>query len=296
MSEQPRDALLISPEQLAAELGQADLLVLDVRWRLDQPDGRAEFAAGHIPGAIYVSLHDELAQAGAATDGRHPLPTIERFRAAVRRWGMTEHTRVVVTDDTHSWAAGRAWWVLRYAGHEQVRVLDGGLEAWRAAGMPLERGAGGGAHLATEESQAASASASLPALEFGACAVLSIDDVAELAQSGQVLDARAPERYRGEVEPLDPRAGHIPGARNAPVASVFDADGRFRSAEELREQFLALGVNPDAPVGVYCGSGVSATPVVLALSLAGFQPALYPGSWSAWSNHADRPVATGEAS
>lgn len=276
-----RSTLLVTAEQLAAELQHdPELVLLDVRYRLDRPDGREDYATGHIPGAVYVSLDDELAEHGAAADGRHPLPSIERLRAAATRWGLSSQSRVVVYDDMQHWAACRAWWLLRYAGFAEARVLDGGLRAWNAAQLPLETGA-------------ITPMLGSPQLQFGALPALTIDQAAELGTTGQLLDARAPERYRGETEPLDPKAGHIPGARNAPVGSLFDATGCFRSADELRAQFAALGLSERPVTGVYCGSGVSATPLVLALTLAGFNPALYPGSWSQWSNHHDRPVATG---
>lgn len=276
-----RSELLVTPQQLASELGGVNPpVLLDVRWRIDRPDGHDDYLAGHLPGAVYVSLDDELAEHGAPTDGRHPLPSAERLAAASQRWGMTPDSAVVVYDDALSWAASRAWWMLRAAGLGNVRVLDGGLSAWQAAGLPLE--------MTVPRRSAEGISGTL-----GAMPSLSIDEAAAWATDGQLLDARAPERYRGEVEPLDPKAGHIPGALNSPVSRVFDERGQFLSAQELQAQFADLGFDSTQPVGVYCGSGVSATPLVLALTLAGYQPALYPGSWSQWSNQPDRPVATG---
>jgi len=257
-------------------------VVLDVRWRLDAPDGREAFAAGHIPTAQYVSLDDDLAAHGAPTDGRHPLPNPADFTETVRRWGVDEGDTVVVYDDWLSYGAARAWWMLTDAG-VSVRLLDGGLAAWRRAGLELESG-----HAVAVGSAVGSA-----AVGSGRLAQLDIDAAAELARTGILLDVRAPERYRGDTEPLDPQAGHIPGARNAPTVDSNDADGRFLPADELRARFLAVGARPDQPVGVYCGSGVSASHAALALTLAGFEPALYAGSWSQWSNQPDRPVAVG---
>ena len=272
---------LIDPAELADLLGsERPPVLLDVRWRLDAPDGREAYEAGHIPSAQYVSLDDDLAAHGAPTDGRHPLPEAAMFAETVRRWGVNDGDTVIVYDDWMSYGAARAWWMLTDAG-VRARVLDGGLSAWRAADRPLDSGA-------------------TPAVDSGSVTLrpgqlprLSMDDAAAQPDRGLLLDVRAPERYRGEVEPLDPRAGHIPGALNAPTADSNDADGRLRDASVLRERFVALGVGPGEPVGVYCGSGVSASHAALALIVAGFTPALYPGSWSQWSNHPDRPVAVG---
>lgn len=276
---------LIDPAELADLLGtERPPVVLDVRWRLDAPDGRAAYAQGHIPSAQYVSLDDDLAAHGLPTDGRHPLPRADTFAGAVRGWGIDDGDTVVVYDDWMSYGAARAWWMLRDAG-VAARVLDGGLAAWRAAGLALEAG------------DVAPPRAGTVTLRPGRLPQLSMDDAAVQPGRGLLLDVRAPERYRGEVEPMDPRAGHIPGALNAPTADSIGADGRLRDAAELRERFAALveerGADPSQPVGVYCGSGVSAAHAALALTVAGFTPALYAGSWSQWSNHPDRPVATG---
>jgi thiosulfate/3-mercaptopyruvate sulfurtransferase len=272
---------LLTPAALDALL-QSDTppVVLDVRWRLDAPDGRDAYRAGHLPSARYVSLDDELAAHGEPTDGRHPLPDAADFQATVRGWGVSDGDTVVAYDDWLSYGASRAWWMLADAGVD-ARVLDGGLSAWRAAGGALETGDG---------------PAPVPGdvvLAPGRLPRLTMDEAAELARTGILLDVRAGERYRGETEPMDPRAGHIPGARNLPTAGNSDADGRFLPVPALRERFADLGPD-EAPVGVYCGSGVSASHAALALVLAGRTPSLYPGSWSQWSNHPDRPVATGD--
>ena len=296
---------LITPADLAALLvvGPAPR-ILDVRWKLGGPPGRAEFRRGHLPGAVYVDLDTELAGHGVATDGRHPLPAPADLQAAARGWGLNDGDTVVVYDDLGNMSAARAWWLLRNAGVRDVRLLDGGLGAWRADGLPVVEG----------EEPVTPGSVTLA---FGALPALDADAAAALARDGVLLDARAAERYRGDTEPIDPRAGHIPGAVNAPTGGNLDADGRFLPAAELRARFEALGVRertgadtaaapvtsgitatvPDASfdVGVYCGSGVTAAHEAVALTLAGFVPALYPGSWSQWSNLPDRPVATGDA-
>jgi len=279
--------ILITPAQLASSAvgervpGGGPLRLLDVRWRLDRPDGRPDYAAGHIPGARYVDLDAQLARHGAPRDGRHPLPPVEQLQEDARGWGIDAGDTVVVYDDLKNLSAARAWWLLRYAGVDDVRLLDGGLSAWRAAGLPLEAG-----------EPAAPAPGSVN-LEYGALPVLTIDEAAAFPGAGVLLDARAGERYRGEVEPIDPRAGHIPGAVSAPTTENLDADGRFLPPEQLRARFAALGVEPGAPVAAYCGSGVTAAHELVALALAGFDAALFPGSWSQWANHPDRPVALG---
>lgn len=276
--------LLVTPQELARALGgERPPVVLDVRWRLDAPDGRAAFEEGHIPSAQYVSLDDDLAAHGLPTDGRHPLPDADVFADTVRGWGIDDGDTVVAYDDWMSYGAARAWWMLRDAGID-ARVLDGGLAAWRAAGLGLESGPGQVPARGTAT------------LRPGQLPQLSMDDAAAQPGRGLLLDVRAPERYRGEVEPMDPRAGHIPGALNAPTSDSIGPDGRLRGAAELRETFAGLvearGADPSQPIGVYCGSGVSASHAALALTVAGFTPALYAGSWSQWSNHPDRPLAT----
>lgn len=255
--------------------------VLDVRWWLDRPDGRPAFREGHVPGARYADLDTQLAEHGDPAAGRHPLPSRETLQAAVRDWGIDQGDTVVVYDDVANLASGRAWWVLRDAGIADVRVLDGALAAWTDAGFDLEEG------------DAPAVRPGTAVVSPGTLPVLGIDDVLDHARTGLLLDARAGERFRGEVEPMDPRAGHIPGAVSAPTTQNNDESGRFRSPDELRERFAALGAEPGATVGVYCGSGVSAAHEAIALSLAGYRPVLYPGSWSQWSQHPDRPVATG---
>ncbi|WP_030542809.1 sulfurtransferase [Streptomyces albus] len=273
------DTLITASGLTREAAGERPPVLLDVRWELGGPPGRQAYGEGHIPGAVFVDLEADLA-GPAGSGGRHPLPDPAVFGSAMRRAGVSPERPVVVYDDARGWGAARAWWLLRWAGHPSVRVLDGGLRAWREHGGPLET---------SEPAPAAGTFEPVP----GGLPVLGPDEAAELARKGVLLDARAAERYRGEVEPIDPVAGHIPGALSAPTAGNLTAEGRFRPARELAERFAALGVRGDAPVGVYCGSGVSAAQEVIALELAGIPAALYAGSWSEWSADPDRPVATG---
>jgi thiosulfate/3-mercaptopyruvate sulfurtransferase len=256
--------------------------VLDVRWRIGSPSYRSEYLAGHIPGAIFVDFESELSSAvGDGSRGRHPLPDAGAFQSAMRRAGVSGERLVVVYDERDSTAAGRAWWLLRYFGHANTRVLDGGMAAWTAEGYPLDPG---------DIAPDAGDFEARPA----AVALLQADEAARLARAGLLLDARAGERYRGETEPLDPVAGHIPGAVSAPTSENLADDGRFLAADALRERFRGLGVEGAPEVGVYCGSGITAAHELLALAIAGFEgPALYGGSWSEWVADRSRPVATG---
>ncbi|TDC31945.1 sulfurtransferase [Micromonospora sp. 15K316] len=276
------DDLLVEPERLAAELDAADPpTLLDVRWRLTGPPGRDDYAAGHLPGAVFVDLDTELCGPPGAA-GRHPLPDPAALQAALRAAGVRTGHPVVVYDGGDGMAAARAWWTLRWAGHERVRVLHGGYPAWTTAGLPV------------------SAEASEPrpgdlSVRPGALPVLDAGEAARLAaaQDAVLVDVRAAPRYRGEAEPIDPVAGHVPGAVNLP-APEYVTDGRFPAAEALRERFAAVGVAGGTAVGAYCGSGVTAAQAVLALHLAGRpDAALYVGSWSNWVADPDRPVATG---
>lgn len=268
-------SILIQAPELMASTER--IVLLDVRWKLGGPPGHPEYLAGHIPGAVFVGLDTELAAHGEPQDGRHPLPSTESLQAAARRWGIREGDTVVAYDDNGGLAAARAWWLLRWAGLQDVRLLDGGLAAWVAAGGALE----------TDDVVPEPGDVTLDA---GHLATIDID--AAESYAGVLLDARAAERYAGDVEPIDPKAGHIPGAVSAPTTDNLD-EGRFRPAAELRRRFEALGVRDGVAVAAYCGSGVTAAHEVAALAIAGFDAALYSGSWSQWSNHDDRPVATG---
>ncbi|MFD6300611.1 sulfurtransferase [Streptomyces sp. NPDC060235] len=267
----------ITASELASDLaGPNPPVLLDVRWQLGGPDLRFAYEEAHIPGAVFVDLDSELAgPAGAA--GRHPLPDPEVFGAAMRAAGVSGNRDVVVYDGGQGWAAARAWWLLGHSGHPSVRVLDGGFAAWTG---PV-----------SSEVPAPVPGTFVP--EPGARPSLDADAAAALARSGLLLDARAGERYRGEVEPIDRVGGHIPGAVSAPTSENVTEDGRFLPAPELADRFTSLGATPAAEVGVYCGSGVSGAHQVLALAVAGIPAALYVGSWSEWSQDESRPVAVG---
>ncbi|OKI08150.1 3-mercaptopyruvate sulfurtransferase [Streptomyces sp. CB02923] len=270
----------ITAAGLADELASGNPpVLLDVRYRLGGPPGRPDYEAGHVPGAVYVDMDGELA-APAGPAGRHPLPDLDAFAATMRRAGVSADAPVVVYDGGQGWSAARAWWLLRYTGHASVRVLDGGLAAWTASG--------GGLSTDVPSPKGGDFTA-VP----GALPLLTADEAAALARRGVLLDARAGERYRGEVEPIDRVAGHIPGALSAPTTENLTADGTFLPPPELAARFGALGATADTEVGVYCGSGVSAAQEVLALAVAGVPAALYVGSWSEWSADPARPVATG---
>jgi len=322
---------LVSCAALAEALaGLAVPVVLDVRWRLGGPPGRLDYDRAHVPGAVYLDLDTDLA-AEPGPGGRHPLPDPTDLQRVLRAAGVRSDADVVVYDDDNGSIAARAWWLLRWAGHTRVAVLDGGFKAWTAKGLPV-----------TDEVPEPAPGDIV--VRPGAMPVVDADGAAELARTGVLLDARAPERYLGEVEPIDPRAGHIPGALNAPFAAHVDADGHWRPASELAEHFAVVGIAPGvhsaattsaaapegpgtsaadgasavagtddstdadagagagsdagARIGAYCGSGVTATSVLLALEVAGVTSAdepgvLYAGSWSNWAADPERPVATG---
>lgn len=258
-------------ERLVAS--EAPPTILDVRWELMQPDGRAAHAAGHIPGAVYVSLDDELTDHSVTGRGRHPLPSGAAVQAAARRWGISTGTPVVVYDDWNRAGSARAWWVLRAAGLPDVRILDGGLASWTGA---MEMGA--------VRPEPGDVTVVHDDLYAGALPTLSAEAAAALGP--RLLDARAPERFRGDVEPVDPVAGHIPGAINVPSTSLLDGKGAFLPDAELAAALARVD-------GAYCGSGVTAAVAVAALAAIGVDAALFPGSWSQWSGDPGRPVATG---
>ncbi|WAJ43207.1 sulfurtransferase [Mycobacterium sp. Aquia_216] len=279
-----RDQVLITATELADLIEAGDqLTILDVRWRLDEPDGRAAYLDGHLPGAVYVSLDEDLSDHTVTGRGRHPLPSGRSLEAAARRWGIGQDSLVVVYDDWNRAGSARAWWVLTAAGLTNVRILDGGLGAWRAAGRSLETGA--------VTPPAGNVTVPHDDLYTGARRTLT----AEQAGAGAVtlLDARAPERYRGDTEPVDAVAGHIPGARNLPSGSVLAADGTFLGNYALAQQLSDRGIDCAGPLGAYCGSGVTAAIVIAALAATGCEAALYPGSWSEWSSDPSHPVARG---
>jgi thiosulfate/3-mercaptopyruvate sulfurtransferase len=257
-------------------------VLLDVRWALGDPHGREHYLEGHLPGAVFVDLATELAAPPTPARGRHPLPPPSEFQASASRWGIRTGDVVVAYDNSGNTAAARAWWMLRSAGFPDVYLLDGGLAAWQDAGLVLESGP-----VDPVPGDVCFTGVGMPAVDLAAAAAW--------AGSGILLDARAGERYRGEFEPVDPRAGHIPGALSAPTTENLDASGRFLPAAELRQRFEGLGIRDEVPVAVYCGSGVTAAHEVAALEIAGFRAALYPGSFSEWANNPDLPVTTGPA-
>lgn len=273
---------LVDVATLRAELaGPRPPVLLDVRWRQVGRSVRDEYLTGHLPGAVWADLDADLA-APPGVGGRHPLPAPADAEAVFRRLGVRDGSPVVVYDDVEGSIAARAWWMLRWLGHADVRLLDGGLRAWESAGLPLEQG------------DVVLAPGDLTARP-GGMPVLDADDARALAREGVLLDVRAAERFRGEVEPLDPVAGHIPGARSLPTRDNAGPDGRFLDAAALRQRFAAAGVADGVAVAAYCGSGVTAAHTVLALEVAGFPGTpLYAGSWSDWITDPDRPVATGE--
>ncbi|MGW8482023.1 sulfurtransferase [Microbacterium sp. NPDC055903] len=276
---------LVSPAQLLhlqhrAEHAQGPAVrVLDVRWRLDRPEGRPEYVQGHLPGAVYVDLDRELARRGQPEQGRHPLPELADLQRAARGWGVRNGDLLVAYDDNRSVAAARLWWLLRGRGVE-VRVLDGGIRSWVSEGLPLE-----GGDVRPEPGDVVLG-------ESGALGV-AIDDVERFLDGGVLLDVRTPEQYSGAQTSLDPIGGHIPGAVNLPAMATVTGDGRLREPDALRRIFATAGIDGRTPVAVYCGSGVAAMHTALALEQSGIRAHVYTGSWSEWSNRRGRPVAVG---
>lgn len=273
-------AALVTADALAAEIERGEVVLLDVQYALAGPPSTQLYAAAHLPGAGHLALDEALAGPPGA-GGRHPLPDPLVLQEALRELGVDDDSRVVVYDQQASLAAGRAWWVLRWAGLTDVRVLDGGLAAWQRAGLPLETDA----PAVTQRGTVTVRAGSLPVVE--------VDEVADAVEQGVLLDVRAPERFRGEVEPIDAVAGHIPGAVNLPIATLQRQDGTFRPPEQIRALVAAAGVDGSRPVTTSCGSGVTAAQMTLALALAGIDSTPYIGSWSGWITDPSRPVATG---
>lgn len=275
-----------APELAETITSGKPVTVLDVRWRLDRPDGRAEYRAGHLPGAVYVDLDSELSDHSVPGRGRHPLPDGAALQRSLRAWGVRDGVPVVVYDDWNRAGSARAWWVLTAAGLPDVRILDGGLTAWRESGGGLESG--------QVIPAPGDATVTRPDLYAGTRGVVTAEELADIAARGSLIDVRAPERYRGENEPVDPVAGHIPGARNVPATTLLDESGRFLSNEDILARYP--DGDPSRPPAVYCGSGVTAAIAVAALIAAGRDARLFPGSWSQWSADPSNPVEVGDPS
>jgi thiosulfate/3-mercaptopyruvate sulfurtransferase len=252
------------------------LVLLDVRWSLATGGDHDGYARGHIPGAQFLHMERDLSSAPGA-GGRHPLPAATDFAEAARRAGVSDRSVVVCYDAGPGMSAARAWWLLRYFGHSALSVLDGGLDAWTRAGLPVS----------TAETAVKPGDFTVrPQL----ARTVDVQDVLAAARDGILLDARDRERFLGLTEPVDKVAGHIPGAVSAPTSENVGPDGLFRRAADLRARFAALGVSQDRTTTVYCGSGVTAAHEILALEVAGYEAALYPGSWSHWIEDESRPV------
>jgi thiosulfate/3-mercaptopyruvate sulfurtransferase len=277
-----RTQILITAAELADLIRAGDpVTILDVRWRLDEPDGHPAYLQGHIPGAVYVSLEDELSDHTISGRGRHPLPSGRNVEASARRWGVRQGVPTVVYDDWNRAGSARAWWVLTAAGLADVRILDGGLSAWRSAGDSLATG--------PVAPPPGNATALHDDLYAGALPTLTAQQVGDADVT--LLDARAPERFRGDVEPVDRVAGHIPGAKNLPSGDVLAGDGTFLAEGALAQLLSEHGIEHDGRLGAYCGSGVTASITLAALATMGYQAALFPGSWSEWSSDPARAVA-----
>ncbi|HSJ99313.1 MAG TPA: sulfurtransferase [Myxococcota bacterium] len=279
------DKLLVAPEELAEHLDDPGWVVIDTRHDLmDPPAGRHAYEAGHIPGAFFLALDDELSGPKTGANGRHPLPDPGAFAARVNRCGVDPGTRVVVYDDLSGGFALRLWWMLRWLGHDAVSLLDGGLALWRKQGRAL-----------STEVPAPRAGSFAPRAQLGATVDVHFLERFHAASQVTLLDARNAERFEGRQETIDPVAGHVPGALNRPWQSNLAPDGRFQPAARLREEFeRILGAAPPSQVVHMCGSGVTACHNLFAMELAGLPGSrLYPGSWSEWCADRARPVATG---
>ncbi len=276
---------LVSVADLNARLNEPGLCIVDCRHSLLDPEaGRALYEAGHLPGAVHADMDRDLAGPVTATTGRHPLPAIDEFIESLRRWGIGSTSQVVVYDDAGGGLAARLWWMLNWLGHEHVAVLDGGIAAWERAGLPVS-------------TEAARPERGDFAGVAGARVAVTTDDVSNRVVAADellLIDARDPARFRGEQEPIDPVAGHVPGAVNLPFSVSLNDDGTWKSATELAEIWSDLLENTPAekPLAVMCGSGVTACHLALSATIAGIrEPALYVGSWSEWIRDSGRPVA-----
>jgi thiosulfate/3-mercaptopyruvate sulfurtransferase len=279
--------LIVTTDWLAVHLNDPDVRVVDVRWYLFEKDknGRDEYLRGHIPGAVFLDIDGDLAAPFGQGPGRHPLPSLEVFTQAASRAGIGADTHVIAYDDRGGATAARLWWLLRYCGHEKVSLLDGSIVRWTAENRALQTKVPNpprATFVARPRSEMR--------VDFKTVDALRKDPRA------LVLDVRLPERYEGKVEPIDPKAGHVPGAKNAPIGGNLRAadDPRFLDPTALRERYAALGANQAERVVAYCGSGVNACQAIFAMQLAGIDALLYEGSWSDWSRTPGAPVAVGK--
>ncbi|MDV8001686.1 sulfurtransferase [Rhodococcus sp. IEGM 1408] len=277
--------LLVTARELISDVANLPTpVILDVRWQLGDTRGREHYYSGHIPGAQYIDLSSDLAGQRNVREGRHPLPSPEDFETSLRRAGVNNDDRVVIYDDLGNTSAARAWWLMRWAGKENVFLLDGGLKAWIAEGEDLAVGPGNPVERGDFT------------FELDHMRTADIDETEASPARGVLMDVRSPERYAGRTEPMDSRAGHIPGAINLPTASFLDDRGRFLPAERIRQMLADIGVTSGQDTVVYCGSGIHSCHALAAMEVAGLEAGrLFPGSWSQWSADRKRPIAIGES-
>lgn len=277
--------LLVSAPELIEDVASLPTpVILDVRWQLSDPDGRGHYFSGHIPGARYVDLTADLADQRNPKEGRHPLPKRDAFEDAMRRIGINNDSRVVIYDDCGGKSAARAWWLLKWAGKKDVHLLDGGLKAWIAEGEDLAVGPGNPVERGDFT------------LGQDTMSTVSAEEASTWPDQGVLIDARTPDRYQGVTEPMDSRAGHIPGAVNIPTHTFLDESEHFLPPETIRQMLADVGVTDGSDTAVYCGSGVHACHALAAMEVAGLEVGrLYPGSWSQWSAERSRPLAIGES-
>lgn len=277
---------LVSPEELASQMASPELVLVDCRFDLRDPGaGERAYQAGHLPGAVYAHLDRDLSDLNRQGRGRHPLPDADVFCATLSRWGVTPRHQVVAYDANDGAYAARLWWMMRLLGHERVAVLDGGISAWVARAYALD----------CQAPRARAAGRYAARFDVRAMASTAVLAARMATGSGKLVDARAPERFRGEIEPIDRIPGHIPGAINHHYMLNLEADGRFKPAAVLAEEFRTLlGDSAPSETVLMCGSGVTACHNLLAMEHAGLRGArVYPGSWSEWISDPSRPVARG---
>ncbi|MGH9324876.1 MAG: sulfurtransferase [Vicinamibacteria bacterium] len=275
---------LILSSELALHLEDPDWAVIDARFYLPEPErGEAEYLQEHVPGAAYAHLDRDLSGPRTGRNGRHPMPGVAQMAERFSNWGIDERVQVVAYDSASGQIAARLWWMLRYLGHDAAAVLDGGFQSWKAEGRPLASG---------RESRAPRKFTPRPREAMR----IDVDALEETRTNRLLIDARAPERFRGETEPYDPVAGRIEGARNHPTTASLTAEGRFLPREDLRKRLESvIGEAPIESVVSYCGSGVTACHNLLAMEIAGLRGArLYPGSWSEWCAEDRRPIEKGD--